>query len=376
MVIIKQSGYYYAKVKIDGREKRYSLGVKHISSDGKELAKKIYADTGSIDEVRKTLQSQREDLAQLATRFVEEMPNKKGKPYSPASIRTYSNVAKHLTTFADEYKPMDLNDYNLEGDYEIKRRKADQFTAYFYAFDDWMKDRGMEITSREPIMSIVSVFVRHWADHYFLNLPKVPKLEKVEKPVVVLDPSFYQKFMTDDLYYRLEPSMRVVWEVAATILASTMRISDVMSMRPSDLIQGEHMMFSKVTSKTGEACELPVPDRLANIYRENLKNGSVFSGELNRSFIYDNLRPLFAMYEELHVPYSVLGVTKPMHEWVTPHMLRKTAITSYLYFGVSEMHVKHASSHSKDSKAFRRYTKVIETRFKSDFLGVHQRIGI
>lgn len=376
MVIIKQAGYCYAKVKVDGKEKRYSLGVKHIYPETKEIAKKIYAETGSIEEVRKAVQNQSEDLAMLAARYVENMPKKKGKPYSPASIRTYGNVAKHLASFADEYKPMDLNDYNLEGDYEIKRRKADQFVSYFYAFDDWMRDRGMEITSREPIMSVVSVFVRYWAEHYFLNLPKVPKLEKVEKPVVVLDPSFYKRFMADDLYYRLDPSMKIVWEVAATILASTMRISDVLSMRPSDLIQGEQMLFSKVTSKTGEACELPVPDRLASIYRENLKGGSVFCGELNRHHIYENLRVLFSMYEELHAPYSVLGVTKPMYDWVTPHMLRKTAITSYLYFGVSEMHVKHASSHSKDSKAFRRYTKVIETRFRSDFSDVHSKMGM
>lgn len=354
-----------------------------------ELVRKNFRNTPELPESQDSY-----DLAELSRKFVQLCANGKksvkNRPYSPESIRTYANVANYLYEFAHECRRMDISKFHIDaqlGPLE-KRSIADAFDLYFFEFDEWMVRRDMSIYSRGVIMNIVGAFVKYWAEYYFFNLPKVKRLEKVEHPIVVLHPEFVSKFLSDNLYDRLGAEMKVVWEVAATILVSTLRLSDAVSLKPTDfMIRHDGMFLNKAIQKTvGENCQLLIPKKLASIYQHNMSTrGSVYSGPIKMFDIHHKMRPLFRMYDELHLPHSVnrLGnrgqvetISKPMWDWVHPHMLRKSAITTLKYYGMDDSHIKHASGHAKNSNAYNRYTAVVDTMFSRDFKNVHERMGI
>ena len=81
------------------------------------------------------------------------------------------------------------------------------------------------------------------------------------------------------------------------------------------------------------------------------------------------------MYDDMHETVSVAEldikgnehvITKQLWEWVHPHLLRKTAITTMIYNKVPERFIKFASGHTTNSNAFERYVGHVEKYYKSE----------
>ena len=216
----------------------------------------------------------------------------------------------------------------------------------------------------------------------FIPLPKTPAVLKAEKEVIALPPAFVSEFFNSPRPDNDE--VRMVWEVAAVILSTTLRIGDVMTLSSNDFSH-DFRYIRKVLSKTG-TCSMPLPTALTDILIENMaKGGWLFTCLPNRSSVYRCLRPMMSKYLSLRematfVSQDIHGkkVVERLPYWmvVTPHVLRKTAITSMLYAGVSHIHVRHASGHSQSSKAFWQYVKVVDDLYDKEMTDAHRKMGI
>lgn len=318
-----------------------------------------------------------------------EIKSSSKKKYSDASTRLYRHVSNLLSEFCHFYEDIDIRDYHIDATWDSmkKREVAEKFNRYWKKYEDYMIDRELGVKSRSEYMNITGVMINYWADKLFFTLPKIPRLSKHEKAIVVLPSEFVKSFLNDEdrIYSSLTPELKTIWEISATILITTLRIGDAMSLNEHNFVFRKDMVFMrKKNEKTGVFSEMPIPQQIANLYRENLSRyGRIYTLEPNKDLVYANMKDLFRMYEDLHETVSVAQldtrgnefiVTKPLWEWVHPHLLRKTAITNMIYNKVPERFIKFASGHAVNSHAFERYVGHVEKYYKSEINDYYGKI--
>ena len=370
---------YYRNGKImfakDGRTEESGLTSRHyrMSTSGKLLGTHLYVDEIN-QQIKKLLKGtepepsihkSETDVVRLIEKYTYmmhtgELKSNKGKLYRPASIASYTNAASRLYKFCKESRRT----------IDLQKVDRERWRSFFTAFDNWMA-KSMKLKSRYEIMNMVAIMIKYWHVEKGYAFYPMPRVEKTEKPIVVIPPELIRNIVNDT---RHEGNM--VWEVISTILVTTLRIGDVMTLSPKDLIDdGKTMTINKELSKTGR-CTMPIPPRLAGIYRKNIaRTGQVWSQPIDKQTIYDKMRDIIKGYDgmDAEITITVEGKqeTKPLWEYVTPHMLRKSAITAMIYYEVDHVHVRHASGHSHSSKAFWRYVQVVDSRFNSDISRAH-----
>lgn len=324
------------------------------------------------------------DLVELCRMYIKkansgEIKAKTERKLSYNTIRAYGHAVANLDEYSRIAGSMDLKEMSIEASYDTatKRKLSGKFTSYFKGLDDFMTDKQYNLRTRSGIMNFLSIMVHYWERELFLRLPKIAYAQAPDNQVVVLDPQFVSKFLTDNLYERLDTNMKYVWEVCATILITTMRLDDAVKLNVSDLnITPNSIFLSKVNGKTKATTDVPLPKVLENIFRHNLTyHGSVFCRKSDQKLVNAKIRDLFALYDEMHQVVSVrkVGVDgnydskmAPFYEHVHPHMLRKTAITTMIYNGVSERHIKFLSGHSFKSGAFEKYVAFVDRNFRTE----------
>lgn len=311
------------------------------------------------------------------------------KRYSPATVKIYRYVSNLLVEFTNFHYPIDIREFHIEPSWESfrKREVADRYSRYWKKYEDYLTDREVGIRSRRDVMNITSVIATYWANHLFFTLPKLPRLTSHEKAIIVLPYEFVKRFLNDEdrMYDKLTPELKFIWEISATMLITTLRVGDAMSLTERDLVLSKEGVFlRKKNEKTGAYSEMPLPKRIADIYRDNLaRHGRVYTVVPTKDLIYDNMRKFFKMYDDMHEMISAAEidhrgneriVTKPYYEWVHPHLLRKTAITTMIYNKVPERFIKFASGHSKNSPAFERYVGHVEKYYRSEISDYYGKI--
>jgi site-specific recombinase XerD len=332
------------------------------------------------------------DIVDLARLYIKkansgDIKSKAERKLTYNTVRAYAHAVSNLEEYSRIAGSLDLKEMSIEAGYDTptKRKLSNKFTSFFKGLDDYMTDKQYNMKTRSGIMNCLSIIVRYWEREYFLRLPRITYAQAPENQVVVLDPQFVGKFLTDNLYDRLDTNMKYVWEVCATILITTMRLDDAVSLNVNDLhITPTSMFLSRVNGKTKATTDVPLPKFLEKIFRHNLTyHSSLFSRKPDHKLVNAKIRELFASYEEMHQIVSVrkVGVDgnyeskmAPFYEHVHPHMLRKTAITTMIYNGVSERHIKFLSGHSLKSGAFERYVAFVERNFKTEVKGYYDRL--
>lgn len=378
------SGYSPEAKGINSEITRHKAFIQEVVSTGHDLRSEY--DSFLKPDPIQDLEEEGYDIISVCRTYIAECQNgtitrKDGSIKKPSTIRSYNHAINTLENYALIAGKIDLLSFNLSNidDIQKKRALADQWTAYFKGLDNFMIQRSFLKNSRAIVLHILNSIVKHYASKLFIMIPEIPKINYTEKPIVVLEPEFVMKFLNNQLYEKLEKELRYVWEVSATILVTTMRISDVFSLKWEHMTDRKDGLFlNKMNIKTGGNTNMILPNRLANIFRENMaKHGDIFTPVAKSSrhhIVYGYMPKLFAMFPELHGNHStyVMSVdgtrqllTQPLYEWVRPHMLRKTAITSMLVMGIDEQHVKFASGHVFSSKSFEKYRAFIDRNFNN-----------
>ena len=288
------------------------------------------------------------------------------------TISSYQFAVNTLINYASTNHKIDLLDYNLSHvkDLNKKRQIASRWQKWF---DGMVKSMdGNKINTKATVMSIIAAIVSHFEKEFFVQLPPIPRVKAIDIPIVVLPQEFIKQFLNDGRYSSLTGELRYAWEICATIMVTTMRIGDATSLRWENLSdRADGLFLEKWNAKTGAYTSMILPRQLADVFRNNMASGHIFSPEAD---LYEWIPRLFQTYESLDHSVSVSNLnakgklemkTLPLWQWVKPHMLRKTAITSMLANGVSEQHVKFASGHSERSQAFNKYRGFVERNFNS-----------
>lgn len=287
------------------------------------------------------------------------------------TISSYQFAVNTLINYASSQPKIDLLDYNLSHvkDINKKRQIASRWQKWFDGMVKFMD--GKRVNTKATVMQIITAIISHYEKEFFLQLPPIPRVKGIDNPIVVLPQEFIKQFLNDGRYSSLIGDLKYTWEVCATIMVTTMRISDVMTLKWENLSDRPDGLFlDKWNGKTGANTSMILPRQLADVFRSNMiAHGHIFSPEAD---LYEWIPRLFKTYESLNHSVSVSNLnskgelemtTLPMWEWVKPHMLRKTAITSMLANGVSEQHVKFASGHSEKSQAFNKYRGFVDRNF-------------
>lgn len=394
----QRGGIMQARISDGPTQFRLSTGVKasHNSLKAELDAHKAklkqlylkYGDLGCIkEEYHYTPEPDHTDytLESLLKSYVIKMregqiTTKMGRPFSAESIRTYAYVSTLYAEYASK-KSIKLPNYHVDPSWPIdrKHRIGENFNKYFKGFDEWLIDKNHGMKSRFNTFNIIGIVAHYWSEILFLNIPKVMRMPNVAKPIVTFPPDFVMRFLNDEgkVYDKLDPEKRMVWEISATILITTMRVGDAISLKPSDFnMVNDTMFLNKRNSKTNAMSQSPLPKLLTDKYKANLaRYGSIYSITPTKTKIYEHMKALFMTYKELHECFTIskLGVkgenvteSKPLYEWAHPHLLRKTSITTMIANKVPDRHIKFLSGHSENSSSYGYYVGHVEKHYNSD----------
>jgi len=394
----KRGGFLQARISDKSKTIRISTGKNEMSNREIDQHKKelveLYLKYGSIgvlkDHFNSTTDPDSNDytLDGLIKMYLYKMKKgeivtKSGRPFSQDSIRTYAYVSNTYSEFASSFKGIKLPDFHIDASWPINRKQkiGEAFNSYFKKLDEWMIERNNGMKSRFNVFNIISIITAYWSSVMFLNIPKIARTPNVSKPIVTFTPEFVMRFLRDEdnVYQALEPEKKMVWEISATILITTMRVGDVISLRESDFnIVRDTMFINKRNRKTNAISQSPLPRFLSDKYRENLARfGRIYTTVPSKNKIYEHMKDMFKMYEDLHEWFTVskLGIrgepvteTKPLYEWAHPHLLRKTAITTMIANKVPDRHIKFLSGHAENSASYGYYIGHVEKHYQSDMI--------
>ena len=354
----------------------------------------LYGDTSKVKnyykpecEVEHILNKESYDLLDLTNHYLQmaisrEVKTKSGKPYEASTIKKFATTMRVLSDFSKTRGRIDLMELSInpKDDLRKKREVTERWNRYFNAFEDYMVNADYRPSTRSQILIFLSVVINYWKSNLYLQLPKLNISVADKNPILALEPSFVKSFLMDEeTYSKLNNNLKFTWEICATILITTMRVSDALNMTVNDLrITNDAIFLSKMNGKTREYTDVPIPNFLAKIYRQNLeKYGRIYTLDKDYYVVYRNLSNLFSLFPAMHEIVSVKTfnangeeVTEvgPMHGFIHPHMLRKTAITTMIFYKVSERHIKFCSGHSANSVAFERYVAFVDKHFKSEVM--------
>ena len=302
-------------------------------------------------------------LASYFREYTDGMPDSRsrsGKPFSENTMRIYRAISSLL----DKYEnPLFLEDYDMTGTQDQKREVVRLWDAWFNAFIRHQKTLGHSDKTIGERLNIISIVLRQYQEKMFVTLPKVPRVSFEDKPIITLHPDFVTKFLTERREFSKE--LQPVWELCATILVTSLRLSDALNLREADF-SADFTFMRRMNQKTKAYTMMPIPSFLSDIYRRH----RIYSGPIED--VYSRIRELFSHYEEMHQ----LVDGKPMYATIHPHMLRKSAITTMLVNGVDRDHVKFASGHSPRSAAFERYVGFVESNYHNQIGDYYKKLGL
>jgi integrase len=318
-----------------------------------------------------------------------KLKTKRNTRFKPATISAYQFSHRTYSAFVRDHGDVDLKDLDLSGkDAKDKKFLAGKFEEHFDKFGEWMIDQEYSINTRYDVFSVVSFCLNYWSNELFITLPKLKKPSNYHTPIVTLPEEFLRGFVTDraKMYDKFDSDDKYMWEVVAVMMITSLRISDAVSLKPSNIqFHGGRAYLVKENKKTGKETTLPLPDLISERIRYNIDNyGRVYSLDVTYDgYTRRKLSGFLAKYPEMHVMYSYsrrnhigeqVEVSGKLCDLVHPHMLRKTAITTMLSNGVSPEHVRFASGHSDNSTSFQRYVGFVEKRHKSEVESYYQKI--
>jgi integrase len=298
----------------------------------------------------------------------DEILSKSGRPYSTGSKMQWRNFCSTLNKFAQDIRLLDLD---VSGDFKQKKIASDLAKSYFNSLRLWMASNGYMITTQTMIIEKLKILFSYAEDEYMIHIDKKFRYYKEEVPIVVIPPEVVKSFLNSSIPDDVE--LRYAYEISSVILVSSLRISDVLSLTIDDLSSGCIVSTNK---KTGANTKSPIPDRVYQMLLNNhRKYGRLYSLNHTRNItdriLSIRMPELFKDIATERVSISRMlpdgsgyeKIVKPLNEFIRPHMLRKSAITSMIVSGVPERFVKHLSGHRGNSRSFERYVAYVEKEY-------------
>jgi integrase len=176
------------------------------------------------------------------------------------------------------------------------------------------------------------------------------------------------------------------------ILLSTLRIGDAMRLTPSSFhFNGNDCQMELMTEKTKTNVTATIPEQVARFIKQNIRESKSvyslpFTGNKQNDYYHaaSSIERVMKKVPELCEVHSyqrkdgtgsVVTITKPWYEHMSPHGLRRTAITQMLASGqLTEQDIKWMTGHTQSSRSFARYVAYNAKRSKVRAKSYHESI--
>lgn len=219
------------------------------------------------------------------------------------------------------------------------------------------------------------------------DISKIFYVAKEEIPIIVLNPEQLKFLITDlgfekNLCYRLQ-KIKDIFVFGCTV---GLRISDLLALNQSNIDRNYNDYYLKVLSKkTSTFTRIKLPHYAVRIIE---KYKGKFPTLLPKIHLFNFNKYSREIVEKAGWTYLVdkkrtkRGVSKIVKKYnsnsrfrfcdlITSHTMRRTAITTYLSFGMPEQLVRRISGHSPGSKEFFRYVRYSDEILDQEINRVH-----
>jgi hypothetical protein len=317
-----------------------------------------------------------------------KIKNRKTKlPLAHQTRHSTGWILAKLIVYAEGVGSLNLLDYDMSSSKTIqeKRKVEREWQGWWNDFLEMMTDEEILQSTRSLVMNNISSAIRTIGSEMYISLPAVPSVSPLEKAVIVIQPEDVPRFVNDSdcLYDSFDLKYKHIWELCAVMILSTMRAGDAASLSMKHMTERDGILYlNKRNQKTGANTLCPLTPHVSAILIDNYrKTGHIYSRSGSAAtWLLTRIHEFFAQYEFARKELTISVVdflgrerltTKPLHEWITSHTMRKTGITSMLYNGVSADYVRLLSGHRPGSKAFERYKGWVDSNYNDNIAKYH-----
>ena len=316
------------------------------------------------------------------------------QPISPVTISSYKDFKIVYEEFLKGHSDINLHNVSVHTTTDIRERmrRVEIMNKHLIDFKQYLiGNKFHPNTQYLYLMRLVSV-INWYAKKEVLTIQYEVPSKHTQTERVFLDPedikSIFNNFRIRE---RLNPKHKFYFDFSLIALTSTLRKKDILSLKPTDFrkVAGKFFVTNK-NNKTSTDTLAQIPEFIYEIVQDNVQKTGNVLGFSQQNFVDCISSCLCYAFNQPEFPslqrdYTV-NITNPdgktqrqktkrLYELITPHVLRRSAITTMLVSGVDEGTVKKMSGHVRDSDAFNVYVGHVQSHFEKegnkylDFIG-------
>jgi integrase len=304
------------------------------------------------------------------------------KPLSPITISIYKHFLDVYNRFLQTHPDINLHDISVHGVTELRERRSrvDAVNTHLLDFRNWMIEDGLNPNTQYTHMTKVIAVMNWYSSREVLVIQYEAPSRKQISDRVFLEPADVKLILTNyKIRERLSDSKRYLFDFILFGLTTALRRRDIMDIKITDFrcVDGKYFIIN-INKKTMTKTMAQVPAFIYEIAKENHeRSGSVIGANpyISTALVSLQLHTVLNQpeFEQLKRPHTKQNLspdgksqhpkTDKLYKFVTPHVLRRSAITSMLVAGVDEETVKKMSGHARNSDAFNVYVGHVQSHF-------------
>jgi integrase len=320
--------------------------------------------------------------------------NSTSQPMSPSTIQLYEDF---IIVYEDFLKlHSDINLYNVSvhtiTDLRERKRRVDLMNQHLINFKQHLIAKELHPNSQYLYLVRVVAVINWYAKKEVLVIQYEVPAKQTQTERVFLDPEDIKSIFTNyRIRERLKDRNKFYFDFSLIALTTALRRKDILSLKPTDFrkVAGKFFVTNK-NNKTSTDTLAQVPEFVYNIVQDNVQKTGNVLGAYEDKFVDCISVMLHHAFNQPEFPslqrdYTInitnpdgktqRQKTKKLYQLITPHVLRRSAITTMLVSGVDEGTVKKMSGHVRDSEAFNVYVGHVQSHFEKegnkylDFIG-------
>ena len=323
-----------------------------------------------------------------------------GRPYTKRSLDMLRFIVDRIDEFVIKYGDFDFGRYNLDTEDVLgKLQVVNAYDKLCEQFKNFLiKDKNYGNRCVEDTVCKTKFIIKERCESHGINitdryLSKLKYKGSVEQVVVPLSQEQFEWILGNEDRLREDNRMSkwagsfIDYLIAGLLTGA--RISDLDKLTMDNLIKNDDGYIlsytpQKTRNSSGATVEVPVPERLVNIF---LKNANKYDGKLLKAKGTTPVKHAAACCREIIKRYDIFQapthirdkhgnlIVKPFWKAFKFHGTRASLITYLLANGEQETIIKSISGHTLDSQSFTRYVRItndmkLKTLQKVAMLGV------
>lgn len=306
-------------------------------------------------------------------------------PMSQTTIKLYEEFIILYEEFLKEHSDINLYSVSVHTitDLRERKRRVQLINQHLISFKQYLIVNKMHPNTQYLYLARLVAVINWYAKKEVLVVQYEVPAKKTETERVFLDPEDIKAiFLNYKIREHLETKHKFYFDFSLIGLTTALRRKDILNLKPTDFkkVSGRFFVTNK-NNKTNADTLAQIPKFIFNIVEENVqKTGNVlgifeenFVKSISGSLCHTFNQPEFPSLQRSHT-ISITNPdgktqrqrTKKLFEMITPHVLRRSAITAMLVSGVEEGTVKKMSGHVRDSEAFNVYVGHVQSHFEKE----------